>query len=267
MKRTGFIGGSDMMTIMDGDWEYLWRIKTGRTEPDDLSDVFPVQLGIATEEFNMSLVEQHTNKTFKRQYGFGVWWDGVPLKATLDGYHVVTDEENLARGAIGAECKHTHERNTLDFQLRKYMPQIQFYIWVGNLEYMHFANIFGNREWKMCKVARNDEYIEAMKTPLKQFWKFVNDDQQPQLPHYPVMQQGINHIKIDDMISRDMNKDNQFMDRAHTFIDTKDAHKVHESAKADLKAMLADNERELISDILSVKRTKSGVRITAKKEV
>ena len=69
------------------------------------------------------------------------------------------------------------------------------------------------------------------------------------------------------MISRDMNSDNQFMDRAHTFIETKDAHKVHESAKADLKAMLGEDERELVSDILSVRRTKSGVRITAKKEV
>ena len=56
MERTGFIGGSDMMTIMNGDWEYLWQIKTGRAVPDDLSNVFPVQLGIATEEFNMSLV-------------------------------------------------------------------------------------------------------------------------------------------------------------------------------------------------------------------
>ena len=261
MERTGFIGGSDMMTIMDGDWEYLWQIKTGRAELDDLSNVFPVQLGIATEEFNMSLVEDAT-LPMDRQHVVANWWEGVPLKATLDGYR-----QRLDGVGVGAECKHTHERNTLDNQLSKHMPQLQFYMWVADCEYMYFANIFGNRDWKMCKVQRDTAYIEAMQTPLKEFWHFVNTDQQPQLPHYPVMQPGIKHIPIDDMISRDMSSDNQFMDRAHTFIETKDAHKVHESAKADLKAMLGEDERELVSDILSVRRTKSGVRITAKKEV
>ena len=66
--RMGFIGGTDMMTIMDGDWEHLWQIKTGRMQPDDLSDVFPVQLGIATEEFNVSLVEKHTGIKLQRQF-------------------------------------------------------------------------------------------------------------------------------------------------------------------------------------------------------
>ncbi len=126
MERTGFIGGSDMMTIMDGDWEYLWQIKTGRAVPDDLSNVFPVQLGIATEEFNMSLVEDAT-LPMDRQHVVANWWEGVPLKATLDGYR-----RDLNGNGVGVECKHTYERNTLDNQLQKYMPQLQFYMWVAD---------------------------------------------------------------------------------------------------------------------------------------
>lgn len=259
--RMGFIGGTDMMTIMDGDWEHLWRIKTGRAAPDDLSNVFPVQLGIATEEFNMSLVEDAT-LPMDRQHSASLTWNNVPLKATLDGYR-----QRLDGAGVGAECKHTFERNTLDNQLQRYMPQLQFYMWVADCEYMYFANIFGNRDWKMCKVDRDADYIKAMQDPLLKFWSFVASDTQPQLPHYPVMQPGINHIHIDDMISRDMTGDNAFADRAYDFIETKSAHKLHESAKADLKAMLGPDERELYSDVLSVKRTKSGVRITAKKEV
>jgi hypothetical protein len=255
--RMGFVGGSDMMTIMDGDWEHLWQIKTGRIQPTDLSNVFPVQLGIATEEFNVQMVEQHTDKTFLRQHSASMVWNNVPLKATLDGYWF--DE--------GVECKHTYERNTLENQLQRYMPQLQFYMWVADCTHIYFANIFGNRDWKMCKVNRDEDYIRAMHDPLLKFWSFVSSDTQPQLPHYPVMQPRINHIAIDDMITRDMTGDNAFADRAHDFIETKDAHKLHESAKADLKAMLGPDERELYSDILSVKRTKSGVRITAKKEV
>ena len=30
MERKGFIGGSDCVKIMNGDWLELWQIKTGR---------------------------------------------------------------------------------------------------------------------------------------------------------------------------------------------------------------------------------------------
>ena len=54
MNRIGFIGGSDMRRIMEGDWISLWEEKTGRKKPDDLSDVLPVQLGTFTEQFNIN---------------------------------------------------------------------------------------------------------------------------------------------------------------------------------------------------------------------
>ena len=51
MNRQGFIGGSDMRRIMDGDWVSLWEEKTGRTQPEDLSNHLAVQLGTYTEDF------------------------------------------------------------------------------------------------------------------------------------------------------------------------------------------------------------------------
>ena len=33
--RTGFIGGTDAVKIMNGKWFDLWQIKTGRKEPED----------------------------------------------------------------------------------------------------------------------------------------------------------------------------------------------------------------------------------------
>jgi len=44
MERKGFIGGSDCVKIMQGEWLKLWQIKTGRVESDDLSDNIAVQL-------------------------------------------------------------------------------------------------------------------------------------------------------------------------------------------------------------------------------
>ena len=53
MNRKGFIGGSDCVRIMEGDWLRLWQVKTGRAESDDLTDNIAVQLGIHTEGFNL----------------------------------------------------------------------------------------------------------------------------------------------------------------------------------------------------------------------
>ena len=60
MERKGFIGGSDMYSIVRGDWNTLWHVKTGRTEPENLSDEFNVQLGIRTESFNMEWLAKRT---------------------------------------------------------------------------------------------------------------------------------------------------------------------------------------------------------------
>ena len=60
MERKGFIGGSDMYSIVRGDWNTLWHVKTGRTEPEDLSNQFNVALGVETEEFNLNWLHQQT---------------------------------------------------------------------------------------------------------------------------------------------------------------------------------------------------------------
>ena len=58
MDRTKGIGGSDANKIISGDWHELWLIKTKRKESDDLSDVVPVQIGIATESLNIDFLEK-----------------------------------------------------------------------------------------------------------------------------------------------------------------------------------------------------------------
>ena len=58
MNRQGFIGGSDCVKIMQGEWQELWEIKTDRREPDDLSDNIAVQLGTFTEDFNLQWYEK-----------------------------------------------------------------------------------------------------------------------------------------------------------------------------------------------------------------
>ena len=44
MDRQGFIGGTDAIRIMNGEWAELYQEKVGLVESKDLTDVFAVQL-------------------------------------------------------------------------------------------------------------------------------------------------------------------------------------------------------------------------------
>ena len=47
-----YIRGSDMVSIMTGKWNELYKIKTGKIGRVDLSHEFHVLLGVETENFN-----------------------------------------------------------------------------------------------------------------------------------------------------------------------------------------------------------------------
>ena len=73
IRRTS-IGGSDVLRLMDGDWNPLWMEKLGYKEPDDLSDVFPVQLGIFTEPFNVRMFARTCKSRCKSRCVTTVCW-------------------------------------------------------------------------------------------------------------------------------------------------------------------------------------------------
>ena len=86
MERKGFIGGSDMNVIMNGDWRKLWLVKTGRQESDDLSNNLAVQLGSYTEQFNINWFKKDLMliDVLNEQQEFKMLWQGIPLKGTVD---------------------------------------------------------------------------------------------------------------------------------------------------------------------------------------
>ena len=265
MNRLGFLGGSDMRRIMNGDWTSLWEEKTGKTEPDDLSNVLPVQLGVFTEQFNINwFADQHRCNVRKQQHCVEINWEGVPLKGTVDGY--IWDNsgsENTFTDDI-IECKHTYDANNMQQCLQMYMPQIQFYMWLHQAKGCYLSVIFGNRRWESVYVSIDWDYIHKMQVHIKEFWRLVRDDTRPfaddEIP--PV---SIDKIKVNGMTRRDASSDNEFISRCHDYIEQEQNAKLFESAKADLKAMVGDDEREVYCDLLTIKRDKRGsLRVTVK---
>lgn len=159
MKRTGFIGGSDCVKIMQGDWQTLWEIKTGRKQPDDLSDNIAVQLGSWTESFNLSWFEkQHNCVLSGHQYEYEQIVGTVPCRGTVDA--------RLNSDIV--EAKHTNAFNKMDDVVELYMPQIQLYAHLAKADGTHLSVIFGNSKWESTFVHYNEEYFNSM-------WAVVSD--------------------------------------------------------------------------------------------
>jgi hypothetical protein len=260
MNRLGFLGGSDMRRIMSGDWLKLWEEKTGRVESDDLSKVLPVQLGSYTEQFNLDWFAQEYQVEIKdSQREFKLNWNGVPLKGQVDGrINRSHDMPDII------ECKHTYEMNRMESCLQMYMPQMQFYMWLAQSNGCYLSVIFGNRRWESVYVQLDWDYIHKMQVHITEFWRLVREDIRP-FNDEDVPPISIDKIKVDGLVRRDASSDNEFISRCHDYIEQEQNAKLFESAKADLKAMVGDDEREVYCDLLTIKRDKRGsLRVTVK---
>jgi len=257
MERKGFIGGSDCVKIMQGNWLELWQIKTGRVEPEDLSRNLAVQMGIQTEEFNLLWFANEYDctltdfqKTFEEKIG------SVPVKGTVDAMVGDSIEDSIV------EAKHTNSYNTLDKVIEYYMPQVQLYIHLAKAEGAHMSVIFGNNKWESAHVRRNEEYFNSMWAVVSDFWGYVLRDEEPVGNDQPI-QLSIDKVSVDNMVKRDATQDNHFNDAAYTYVTLEADAKAFESAKKQIKDMVGDNEREVYCDHLTAKRDKRGaIRIT-----
>lgn len=255
MQRTGFIGGSDCVKIINGDWLELWQIKTGRADSPDLSDNIAVQLGIHTEDFNLRWFEQENKCTLhSHQLELEESIGSVTAKGTIDAKW----EEYVV------EAKHTNSMNNMDKAIAYYMPQIQLYCRLAGAPGAFMSVIFGNNKWESAYVSFNQEYFDVMWSVVSDFWSYVAQDKEPLGVSQPSI--STDKIAIDEMVKRDASKDNAFIDAAHTYIENEAHARSFEIAKKSLKDMVGHDEREVYCDLLSIKRDKRGsLRITTRK--
>ena len=100
---------------------------------------------------------------------------------------------------------------------------------------------------------------------VSDFWGYVLRDEEPIGIDTPKI--SINQIKVDDMVVRDATLDNQFVDAAVTYVNGIEHNRTFENAKKQLKDMVADNEREVYCDYITIKRDKRGaLRITKRNQ-
>jgi len=162
------IGGTDAIRIVEGKWKELWELKLGLKEFPDLSNIFPVQLGILTEGMNRLWFMKETGiQVLKPDL---ITSNEVPyLFASLDG---ITED-----GCI-FEAKHVSPF-TVKNVTEKYYPQVQHYLMVTRFKKAYMSVFVGNSMHKIFEIDRDDEFIFKLLYAEAYFWNFVEQKIEP----------------------------------------------------------------------------------------
>jgi hypothetical protein len=264
MDRIGYIGGSDAMRIMAGDWVNLYLEKTGAKQPEDLSGNFQVQLGKHTEEFHIDWVMNKlgysysmpkdtwkSNKYFYMQGHFDAW---------------------IHELQTFIEVKHSNEWMSASDKARYYMPQLQHYLYISECPFCYFSVIRGNQDPEYVTVKADDEYQAQLIERIKLFWWHIENKTAPIGDEVPVSEQEADRklaekVPVNNLKKIDMTKNNQWAVYAKQYIETASYVDQHEEAKKALKELVTPNIGEAYGHGVTIKRDKRGsLRFTTKGE-
>jgi predicted phage-related endonuclease len=239
------IGGSDANTIMSGDPVRiikLWKEKIGDAEPENLDDVFAVQLGTFTEPFNVEWFTKTTGRVVTNQGERHVHGTHSFLTCTLDG---LTDD-----GKTVFEAKHTGEYMKEDEILDRYAPQLHHNMSVMGVRNAVLSVIFGNRRHETFEVAYDDIYASAVEYAVHNFWKHVQD-KTPPVPQ--------EKVSFGPPVRRvDMTSNNRWAALAYQWKENAQYVKLYDEAAAGLKELVDADVMEAYGHGITIKRDKRG---------
>lgn len=151
--RDGLLTASRVACLMTGDAAKilnLWRELVGDPEfvEEDLSAVWPVQLGGVTEHLNLDWYERKYNPVVRR--GEVVVHDCGWAAATLDGW------DSVLKCPI--ETKHVGGFEKMDVIVSRYMPQLHWQMIVTRTKSCILSVIHGAQEPVIVNIQFDTKY-------------------------------------------------------------------------------------------------------------
>lgn len=168
LRNTG-IGGSDAGVIMGmNPWKsryHLWLEKTGKVQPEDISQKDSVHFGTVLEPVVAREFEARSGKTVRRcgtlQHPHEPW-----MLANVD--RLVVGED------AGLEIKTTNAFSAGDWDADKlpdsYYWQCQHYMLVTGLQAWYIAVLIGGNDYRCKMIPRHDADIDALYKAERAFW-------------------------------------------------------------------------------------------------
>jgi len=244
--RKGMMTASRIAPLMTGDVEAIMRLyqeMVGELEPEDLTGLWPVRLGEATEALNLEWFERKNNLKLA---GLGVFiksarfaWAG----ATLDAWC-----EELT---CPVEAKHVGGREPLEVIIDRYQPQMQWQMMVTEAEQCALSVILGANEPVVEFIPRDNDYIGIEIDRAAQFMEFVAKREPPVV--LPPVEPPADANKIYDFTGN-----NYWSAAATHWLQTRDAAKQNDDAAKILKSTVPDDAKKCFGYGVQITRDRAG---------
>jgi hypothetical protein len=243
--RRGRLTASRVACLMVGDVEKilrLYREMIGEAVEEDLSSVWPVQLGAATEQLNLDWYEMRKNPLSRRGevvvHPRHEW-----AAATLDAW-----DDTLF---CPIECKHVGGREPLEVIVDRYQPQMQWQMEVTTANQCGLSVIMGASPPIVEYIERDPDYAAEMIHRGAQFMECVA---RRIVPVHLAPVAGPVVVSKD----YDMSGNNHWASAAATWLMTKLAAHDHAAAEKELKAIVPDDARKVTGYGVSITRDRAG---------
>lgn len=170
--REGKLTASRVACLMRGDEAKimaLWSEMVGDPDfvPDDLSGVWPVRLGEATEALNLDWYERKTGRALTRRGEVVICPHADWAAATLDGW-------DAAISAV-VECKHVGGREARQTVLNRYQPQFHWQMICSTARQTMASIIEGSSEPVIETVPFDETYAAELWRRAEAFMQCVRD--------------------------------------------------------------------------------------------
>lgn len=245
-ERKKGIGASDARYIVEGRWHELWSLKTGKTEGEDLSGVFAVQLGNATETLNLDWYTRKTGNPVEDRGAAHVSTSANFMRCNLDGY------DPVARAVI--EAKHCNGFTKIEDARERYFPQVQHQMLVTGARKAILSVIIGTSEPVLEEILYDEFWANEYLGQCKEFWGYVERNEPPPLG----APMAVEAIAPDKMRTVSMEGNNAWAAGAADWIANRTAAKTFEGASKDLKTMIEADVKEASGHGIKISRSKAG---------
>lgn len=258
-ERMKAIGGSDANIIMSKDQariRKLWEEKTGKAEPEDLTNVLPVMMGQFTEDFNAAWYTKQTgDRVTARGKTLGPnikELDAAPfLACNLDG--------KCREGDAIWEGKHTNAFTNMEDAIVKYVAQLHHNMLCAKRQLAVLSVFFGNLRWECQEIEMDPFYAEALLDAEERFWRAVKTDTPPYSESTKAEYNPSKMRKVS------MQGSNAWAALADDYLSTQEAAKKFTEAKSGLKELVEPDVKEATGHGICIKRSKNGA-LTVKEQ-
>lgn len=252
-RRRLAIGGSEAPILMGGDLdriEQLRLVKLGRAESKAILGPWALALRRVTEVLQMDWYEHTTGRAVERskyvtspQYPF--------MAAELDGYIPAIN------AVIDAKHLDGFLKEPIEWAKEHYAWQVVHQMVVANADLGLLSIIHGSKEPQLVEYEFDPFAADSLIERCEWFWKHVTEDRPIEgstLSAPPAAPEA----KPDPARIVDMAGNNEWGDRAATWLETRKPAKKFEAAVKDLKALVEPDVKRAFGGGVEITRSKSG---------